>query len=223
MQTVTTEQLGGDYTGITCELDGEGKVEVRKWPLSSIAEQDETQRGSPRASSSSFHVSHYENDVWRFWRLHANLSCFVFVVVLCPFLVIVFRKSLITFTRRLQMKSGLLSPGVNSPPPQVVRRLVVSFVVNHVTFFQRQHRFHLVTWCCTHAGPEAAGRPLQKSWSDGWEKTKKQIPPTGSLWRISRGPSPTISVTFQNCHSDTHTVMFQLCGGEKSVGYWTAF
>lgn len=121
MQTVTTEQLGGDYTGITCELDGEGKVEVRKWPLSGIAEQDETQRGSPRASTSSFHVSHYENDVWRFWRLHANLSCFVFVVVLCPFLVVVFRKSLITFTRRLQMKSGLLSPGVNShtPPPYI--------------------------------------------------------------------------------------------------------
>ena len=68
---------------------------------------------------------------------------------------------------------------IHTPPPhiyQVMRRLVVSFVVNHVTFFQRQHRFHLVTWCCTHAGPEAAGRPLQKSWSDGWEKNPQKNP-----------------------------------------------
>lgn len=84
MQTVTTEQLGGDYKGIKCQFDDEAKVEVRKWPFS-IAEQDEAQTGSLRASTSSFHVSHYENDV----RYRTNLSCFVFVVVLRPFLVTV--------------------------------------------------------------------------------------------------------------------------------------
>lgn len=200
MQTVTTEQLAGDYKGIKCQFDDEAKVEVRKWPFS-IAEQDEAQTGSLRASTSSFHVSHYENDV----RYRTNLSCFVFVVVLRPFLVTV-----------LHIRGSLSTPWPGDYRWKVAFCLILACLL---MYYQVLIYTPPYVRSCTHAGLKLQVGSFRRA-HQTVEKTA--IPPTGSLWRISRGPSPTISVTFQNCHSDIHTVIFQLCGFEKSARDWTS-